>query len=188
MRAGIFGGSFDPIHMGHMIIAEYIRDYAKLDKVFFIPVGEPSHRENNLASASHRKRMVELAVEGNEYFEVSDIELGKSVKNYTIDTLREMMAQYPEYDFCEIIGEDSAAYIEQWKEYEELLNIAEFYVFKREGYTYTKDYKNIFLVNTPKIEISATMIRERVRSGATIKYLVPEKVEEYIIRENLYKK
>ena len=187
LRAGIFGGSFDPIHNGHLIIAETIREMAGLDKVIFIPVGEPSHRDNNLVAGFHRYNMVSIAIENNPYFTVSDVEIAENIKNYTIDTLKKMIELYPEYEFCEIIGEDSAQSIEKWKDYEELVKITEIYVFKRYGYNYNGGYENIKLMNTPIIEISATEIRDRIKQGKTVRYLISQKVEEYITDNKLYK-
>lgn len=187
MRAGIFGGSFNPIHMGHLVIAELIREAAKLDIVFFIPVGEPSHRENNLASGVHRLNMVNIAIKDNFYFKALDIEIKSNVRNYSIDTLKQLKKIYPDYEFSEIIGEDSAEYIDKWKNYEELLEMTNFYIFKRKGYNYSQKYKNMTLIETPYIEISATEIRKRIEEKRTIKYLVPLEVEEYIKNNNLYK-
>lgn len=183
MRLGIFGGSFDPIHIGHLIIAEYAREYMKLDKVIFIPVGEPSHRENNLLSAEKRLEMVKLAIKHNEYFEVSDIEIKAEGKNYTYDTLLEIKKKYSGASIYQIIGEDSADYLHKWKNYEELLKNCSFLVFKREGYEYIPKHEKIILMDSPKISLSATLIRNRILENKSVKYMLPNEVEAFI---NLY--
>ena len=106
MKIGIFGGSFDPIHLGHLIVAEYTKELMNLDKIIFIPVGNPSHRENSLSSWEHRLKMIELSIEDNPSFEVSKIEILSNKKNYTYDTLIELKKNYPTDEIFEIIGED----------------------------------------------------------------------------------
>lgn len=187
MRLGIFGGSFDPIHIGHLIIAEFAREYMKLDKVIFIPVGNPSHREDNLVSAIDRYNMVKIAISNNPYFEVSDIEISHKKLNYTYDTLLEIKNNYENSEIFEIIGEDSADYLHKWKNYNELLKMCKFLVFKREGFDYISNHDNIIVMNSPKISISATLIRNRIKNNMSIKYMVEETVEKYILENNLYK-
>lgn len=186
MRLGVFGGSFDPIHVGHLIIAEYAREFMKLDKVIFIPVGNPSHRENKLESNYHRYNMVKMAIKNNKNFEISDIEMRDGKINYTYDTLMELKKIYMDSDFFEIIGEDSADYLHKWKNYEELLENCNFLIFKREGFNYLSENSNVILMDSPKISLSATLIRDRLKEGKSIKYMVPNEVEEYIKLNRLY--
>ena len=188
MRLGIFGGSFDPIHIGHLIIAEFAREYMGLDKVIFIPVGNPSHREDNLVSAIDRYNMIKIAIENNPNFEVSDIEIKEGKTNYTYDTLLEVKNRYKNCEIFEIIGEDSADYLHKWKNYDKLLEMCKFLVFRREGFSYKSSHQNIILMDSPKISISATFIRNRVKENKSIRYMVEDKVEKYIIEKNLYKK
>lgn len=186
MRLGIFGGSFDPIHIGHLIIAEFAREYMKLDKVIFIPVGNPSHREDNLVSATDRYNMINVSINNNPYFEVSDIEISHEKLNYTYDTLLEIKNIYKNCEIFEIIGEDSADYLHKWKNYDELLEMCKFLVFKREGFNYNSNHENIIVMNSPKINISATLIRDRIKNNMSIKYMVEENVEKYIFEKKLY--
>lgn len=186
MRIGIFGGSFDPIHMGHLIIAEFAREYMKLDKIIFIPVGIPSHRENKLAKAKDRLNMIKKSIKDNLNFEVSDIELLNNKENFTYDTLLKLQEIYPKDELFQIIGEDSADYLHLWKNYEELIKMCKFLVFKRENFSYVSSNSNIIVMDSPKISLSATFIRERIKSGKTIKYMVPREVEEYIKEKKLY--
>lgn len=187
MRLGIFGGSFDPIHMGHLLIAEYAKEYMNLDRVVFIPVGDPSHREANLLDATHRYNMVEIAIRDNPSFEISDIEIKACGKNYTYDTLLEIKKLYPEAQIFQIIGEDSADYLHLWKNYEELIKLCKFLVFRREGYSFVSKNENIIVMDSPRISLSATLIRDRLVSGKSIKYMVSKEVEEYIRKNSLYK-
>jgi nicotinate-nucleotide adenylyltransferase len=186
MKIGIFGGSFSPIHMGHLVIAEFIRSEKNLDKVLFIPLGIPSHREDDLASVDDRINMVKLAIKSNSHFEMLDIEAKKKAKSYTVDTLRELKKIYPDDVFFEIIGEDSACYLNSWKEYEALIEETKFFVFRRNGYSYDLGLKNVEVVDTPLIDISSTVIRQRIIENKSIKYLVPEEVEEYIKKNKIF--
>lgn len=187
MRLGIFGGSFDPIHLGHLIVAEYTKELMNLDKIIFVPVGNPSHRENSLSLWEHRLKMIELSIEDNSSFEVSTIEILSNKKNYTYDTLVELKKMYPNDEIFEIIGEDSADYLHRWKNYEELISLCKFIVYKRDGYNFISGNENIMVIDSPKINISATFIRNKVKNNKSIKYLVNDKVLEYIENNKLYK-
>lgn len=186
MVIGIFGGSFDPIHTGHLIIAEYAKEFFKLDKVIFVPVGIPSHRENKLAKNTDRLEMINLAIKNNPNFEVSDIELKNENENYTYDTLLKLKEFYPKDELVQIIGEDSADYLHLWKNYSELITMCKFLVFKRENYSYKSSDSNIIVMDSPRISLSATLIRERIREGKSIKYMVSNEVEDYIKENKLY--
>ncbi len=185
MKIGIFGGSFNPIHLGHLIIAEQIREQCDLDKILFIPVGIPSHRENNLENSQKRYEMIKLAIKDNLNFKVSDIEIKNSETSYTYDTLKKLKKENPENIYFEIIGEDSAEYLDKWKEIDELLKITQFLVFRRNG-NYKQNHKNIKVLETPIIQISATQIRNKIKKKESIKYLVNERVIEYIKTNKLY--
>ncbi len=187
MKIAIFGGSFNPIHNGHLLLAEYLRDEFSIDKVIFVPVGTPSHRANNLLKASVRYKMVEIAIKNNENFDISDIEIRSNQKSYTIDTLRALKKKYPNDEIYEIVGEDSADYIHKWKNYEELVKLAKILVFQRANYNYKSTHENIILANNPLIEISSSHIRDRIRKNKSIKYMIPESIETYIKQNNLYK-
>lgn len=187
MKIGIYGGSFNPIHNGHLIIAEYVRDYYSLDKIIFIPVGIPSHRENNLVEKESRFEMVKEAIKSNKNFEISDIEIKKEGVSYSIDTLRELIKIYPEAEFYEIIGEDAAEILPTWKEIDTLMKMSKFLILHRAGSSFINSYENAEVVKGPVIEISATEIRKRAASGKSIKYLVPEIVEKIILKNRYYR-
>lgn len=186
MKIGIFGGSFNPVHNAHLIIAEYTREKYDLDKIIFVPVGVPSHRANNLLSGEERYKMLQLAIEDNSEFDVSDIEIKEKGKSYTIDTLRKMKNIYKEAEFYEIIGGDSADYIEEWKEWKEILKLSKVLVFNRKGYK-EKEYKNLYYIDSPIIEISASECRKKIEEKKNlVKYYLNSKVYEYIIENKLY--
>lgn len=194
MKIGIFGGSFNPIHSGHLIIAEYCRCLLKLDRILFIPTGNPPHKNvSDLLNAEQRLRMVQRAIEDNPKFMVSDIEVTKDGLCYTIDTVNTLMRD-PQYKHCFfrlLIGADSLLELHTWKSPEELLNLLPCIVMKRPGSDLTqaaswlKDQYTV--VETPLIQISASDIRRRIQKGESIKYLVPEIVRESIQKEKIYK-
>lgn len=186
MKIGIFGGSFNPVHNGHIFIAKYIMEKKSLDKIIFIPVGLPSHRENNLLSSKHRLNILSLALENEKSFEISDIELKEEKVSYTIDTLRKIKEIYPNDEIYEIIGEDSAAYFEKWKDYKEVLKLSKVLVFMRKNSIVKENFENMEFLDTPYIDISATMVRENIRKGIDISNLIDEKVYEYIKNNKLY--
>ena len=201
MNLGVFGGSFNPIHLGHLILAEQMREHFALEKVLFIPAKEPPHKRNHaLAPAADRREMVRLAVAGNEAFEVSDIELRREGASYTIDTIQELQRRFgagAELHF--IIGSDTVRELPTWHRVGELLRLCEFVIGARPGHeARVREHLSGILsdeelsaleartVTIRLIQISATDIRERVRSGRSIRYLVPSAVEEYIAKRGLY--
>jgi len=200
MKVGIIGGSFDPIHFGHLIMAEHLRIEKKLDKIIFIPTGYAPHKKY-LNSGEIRIEMVNIAIENNEHFLVCDIEIKKNKINYTIDTLRELKLKYPDCDFYFIIGLDNLYNLETWNEVENLGEMAKFLVshrifneklsnenIKDKCLELSKKYKlNIEIVDTPIIEISSSNIRERIKKELSINYLAPRRVIEYIENNGLYK-
>lgn len=180
MRIGIFGGSFNPIHIGHLLIAERVREMAELDRIIFVPVGIPCHKENKLLDSKLRQELILKCIEDRKYFEVSDIELKTGETNYTYDTLVKFREKYKEDTFVEIIGEDSAEYLHTWKNYEKLVEETEIFVFRRKGSSYRSLHKNIKVLDTPIIELSSTEIRNRLKEGKSIAYMVPEKIEKIL--------
>ncbi len=187
-RIGFFGGTFNPIHMGHLAIAQMAQERFKLDKVIFIPSHQPPHKNiAPLASAKDRYKMVRLATAGNEYFEVSDVETKRIGKSYTVDTLRHFREIYPaKVKFFFIIGGDSLGTLAQWKNIDEILKLATFIVVNRPGYSDIKNIKHL-TVTKPGIDISSSYLRERINSGTSVRYLVPEAIYHYIIKHGLYK-
>lgn len=199
MKIGIMGGTFNPIHNGHLILSEYIREEANLDKIIFIPAGRPPHKKNpEVLNSNTRKEMLDLAIESNSYFEVSTLEIDKDDISYTIDTVNELKKIYPKDEIYLIIGGDSLLELEKWKDFKRLISITNFIVVDRHGSSSEEVIKkikelnrtyngNITRFHSPIIEISSTDIRKRIKKGLSIKYLVPEGVEEHIISKELYK-
>lgn len=199
MKVGIMGGTFDPIHLGHLAMAESAREIFALDEVLFIPSARPPHKvERFVTPEVHRLMMTYLATQSNEKFTVSPMEFLREGLSYTLDTmnaLREKFGAAAELFF--IIGADSMADLSKWYKARELVSKVHFIATKRPGvevdlpaleeFFGEAAMAHIHQVETPGLEISSTDIRERVRAGRSIKYLVPEVVEEYIARERLYK-
>jgi nicotinate-nucleotide adenylyltransferase len=186
------GGVFNPVHMAHLIAAEEVRGQLQLDKVLFIPSANPPHKNAaDIAPAEQRLDMVSLAVKGNKFFEVSDIEILRSGKSYTVDTLIALNEKYNDAKFYLIIGIDQLIEFHAWKGPETILTLAEIIAINRPGYSETEiknDYrKKVTHLQIPDIEISGSSIRQRIKENKSIKYLVPEAVERYITENNLYK-
>jgi len=193
-KLGVMGGTFNPIHHGHLVAAEIIRDEFSLDEVLFVPSGKPPHKDNDeIASPEHRWMMTLLATANNEYFSASAIEIERGGESYTRDTLLELKKIYGERtQMYFITGADAIAEISTWHRTEDLPRLAKFIAASRPGYKL--DWEKIdprfrkatYLVEVPALAISSTEIRRRIREGKTIKYLVPEVVERYIYKNKLY--
>lgn len=197
-KYGIFGGSFNPIHYGHLMICEYIKEEMGLNKVIFIPTGNPPHKELEL-SAKDRYEMVRLAISPNPDFEISDIETTRVKKSYTVDTIRELKKIYKEEKLYFLIGLDSLFQLKTWMKIEDLSQEIEFVVALRPGYLDKEEINKeidflrenfgtkINLINTPLYEISSTDLRDRIREGKSLRYLIPKKVLDYIEESGFYK-
>ncbi len=193
MIIGIFGGTFNPIHTGHLIITEYCRCLLNMDRILFIPAGIPPHKKaETLPEPKHRYKMVELAVESNPCFDVTDIEIRKNSPSYTIDTVKQLMQDpyYSRHTLQLLIGADSLLDLHTWKSADELLNLIHCVVMKRPGsepnQTDSRFERKYHLIETPCIQISASEIRERIHQKQSVRYLVPEAVRQYIKQESLY--
>ena len=198
MKIGIMGGTFDPIHLGHLATAEAVRELFALDEILFIPTARPPHKLGKTVTDSrHRLEMTHLATRSNKFFRVSDMELKRTGLSYTLDTmnaLHKIFGNSTELFF--IIGADSLADLSKWYSARELVASCHFIATTRQGveldFSAVENFfgsaanEHIHRVTTPGLEISSTDIREKVRLGRSIKYLVPEVVEEYILRERLY--
>ncbi len=189
MKIGIFGGTFDPIHHGHLITAQSVREIRKLDKIIFIPTYISPHKTNiKTSSAEDRMNMIKISIEGIDFFEVSDFEINKHDISYTVDTLREFKKYYDEIEL--IIGYDNIFKFYTWKEPDEIMNLAKVIVLKRKSSQpiefIDKYVERATFVQTRGIEISATDIRHRVHKGLPIHYLVPKEIEKYILDHKLY--
>jgi nicotinate-nucleotide adenylyltransferase len=199
MKIGLIGGTFDPIHYGHLILAEYVRESCKLDKVIFIPTGLPPHKDlSKVKDSETRLKMTKLGTNSNPYFQVSDIETYRIGISYTIDTLLEFKELYPRDQIYFIMGADSLFDLSTWKDYQKIIQAVNLIAVNRPGGKNhligekIKEYNeafgsNIIEVESPLIDISSLDIRTRVKNGKSIKYLLPSIVEDYISRNNLYK-
>lgn len=198
MKLGLIGGTFNPIHLGHLIISEYLRETFPLDRIIFIPSGNPPHKSSiDMASSEHRKEMVEIATKSNPNFLVSSIETDRLGKSYTVDTMREFKTQYPDDQLYFIIGADSLFELDCWKDFKTLATITTFLLSSRPGLDEEEIYNkinqlkyeydaNIIYIKVPLVDISSTSIRERARKHQSLKYLVTDGVEEYIKSNHLY--
>lgn len=197
-KIGIMGGTFNPIHMAHLIIAEEAYEQLSLDKVLFMPSKKPPHKLNeDIVSDQHRANMISLSIEGNDHFELSSLELNREGITYTADTLRELRAKYSDTSYYFIMGGDSLFMVETWWKPEIIFELAHIVVAIRgeakeelkNKITYLTDKYNasIHLLKTPNIEISSHELRNYKREGKSIRYYVPEPVYNYIIEQNLYR-
>lgn len=196
IKIGIMGGTFDPIHYAHLATAEFIRDKYKLDKILFIPSGNPPHK-GNVTDKYDRYNMVMLATRNNDDFLVSDLEIKKSKRSYTVDTLKELREMYPNATVYFITGADAICDIENWKDVEGNFKLATFIAATRPGISLLRAQEkieklerkynaNIISVYVPSLDISSTYIRDQLREGKSIRYLVPESVGKYIDENKLY--
>ena len=195
---GVFGGAFNPIHTGHLLLAEYIREEFKLEKVVFVPAGKPPHKQDNeMASAQHRYNMVQLAISQNPFFEISSTEIDRKGTSYTSDTLKEMKDCYPDRKIGFICGADSIVNLTTWHNISEIFALSELIVagrkdvqdaeFQSQLCLFEDQYNAKFhFASTPLIEISSTLIRKRLNNGLSIRYMVPDKVFNYIQLHMLY--
>ena len=199
-KIGVLGGTFDPIHMGHLIVAEDIREKLGLGEVLFIPAGRPwlkLKEEKHVSAGRHRLEMVRLATTSNPHFKVSTIEIDRPGLSYSVDTILELKGKLGAgCDIYFIVGPDALASLALWKEPARLLEICQVVCIGRPGHAKI-DLRSldssvpgastrIMMVDVPHIEISATEIRRRVAQGLSIRYLVPEAVEKYIAEHRLY--
>ena len=214
MRLGLFGGTFNPIHIGHLRAALEVREAFDLDRLLLIPSAHPPHKSpDDMASAEDRLEMVRLVVQGTPWFEASDVELARSGPSYTIETLRCFQNRFGQDSTIHfIVGLDAFSEITTWKSYQQLFATAHFIVMARpgskvqdlEGFIHThisKDYQydgtsnryshpkwcSIFCLNITHLDISATQIRKLIRQGHSIRFLVPDKVEEFVKKKGLYR-
>jgi nicotinate-nucleotide adenylyltransferase len=189
MKVGLFFGSFNPIHTGHLIIANHVLNETDLDKVWFIVSPQnPLKKSKTLLNKYHRLHLVRLAIEGDGRMRASDIEFGLPTPSYTVDTLTYLKEKYPKHEFSVIMGSDSLQNLHKWKNYEVILKNYQLYIYRRPASELTQPAeKNIHLLDAPLLEISATQIRYIIKSGKSIRYMVPENVMEEIEKCGYYK-
>ncbi|MFM8885983.1 MAG: nicotinate-nucleotide adenylyltransferase [Chthoniobacterales bacterium] len=184
MRIGIIGGSFDPIHHGHLILARAAKEELGLDRVLFVPANKSPHKtDTKPATAEDRIEMVRLATDGEEGFEASDIELRRPAPSYTVDTLRELKQSHPRDEFVLLIGADNVAKFDTWREPDEIRRLAQIAVLDRAGHAVAGDWPIVRRL----VDISSTGIRARVAAGDSIRYLTPDAVCDYIAAHSLYR-
>ena len=201
MKIGLFGGTFDPIHVGHLILAEQVREVFELNKVIFIPSSSPPHKNaKDITPASLRLKMVELAIQGNDFFEISTIELDRSNPSYSIDTVKEFRKKHSIDSLFFIVGTDSLFEMHAWYKVDELVKLCQFIYVYRPGFSIQgKSGKDLRLdvetfndltrhsVKIAPMGVSSTEIRMRIAERRSIRYLVPNGVLKFIENEGLYK-
>ena len=184
MKIGLYGGSFDPIHHGHLILAREAREQLGLDRVLFIPAALSPHKLASTPTPGEaRREMVAAAVAGEPGFACEDCDLRRAGPSFAIETVRELRARWPDAEFFYLIGHDNVAKLPTWHSYEELRRAVQFVVFGRGEHDAPHDFPTI----VRRVDISATEIRSRVAQGRSIRYLVPEPVREIIEQRRLYK-
>jgi nicotinate-nucleotide adenylyltransferase len=189
IHTGIFFGSFNPIHIGHLIIANTMLERVGLDKIMFVVSPQnPLKEKSNLIPEYDRLEMVRRAVYENSSFELSDIEFKMPRPSYTIDTLSYLYDKYPERKFSVIIGQDNLEQLPRWKNFEKILEYYPLLVYPRAHSKKTSldDHEKIQMIEAPIIEVSASFIRDNVKKGLSIKYLVPQEVEQYILEKKIF--
>ena len=187
MKIGLYFGSFNPIHIGHLIIANTLYDRTDLDEVWFVVSPQnPFKKQQSLVHEFDRLRMVELAIEGHFHFRASDVEFRMPKPSYTIDTLTYLSDQYPHHKFCLFLGSDNLKHFKKWKNHEAILEHYEVLVYPRPGDPVIFEHPKVRTIEAPLLDISATFIRKSIQEGHSVKYLLPEKVEEYMLAKKLY--
>ncbi|WCZ33001.1 nicotinate-nucleotide adenylyltransferase [Corynebacterium massiliense] len=193
-RIGIMGGTFDPIHHGHLVAASEVAHRFSLDQVVFVPTGQPWQKaDRDVTEAEHRYLMTMVATASNPRFTVSRVDIDRGGPTYTIDTLADIREFYPDAELFFITGADALGSIMQWRDWEEMLDMARFVGVTRPGYELTKDalpadsQDSIDLIDIPAMAISSTDCRKRAAAGYPVWYLVPDGVVQYIAKNKLYR-
>ena len=197
-KIGIMGGTFNPIHNAHLLLAENAREQFGLDRIIFIPSGQPYMKQREIIpSGEFRYQMVKMAIQENPYFTCSRLEIDRPGRTYTVDTLRELKKMYPGDELFFIMGADSLCSMEQWYQFENIFELAAILVAVRDETSETKlndiishmktNYlADIRMILTERIDISSTVIREKIKNGKSVRYLLPKECTEYICLKNLY--
>lgn len=193
MKIGLYFGTFNPIHVGHLIIANHMAEHADLDQVWMVVTPHnPLKKKNTLLDDYHRLQMVHLATEDFPKIKPSDIEFKLSQPNYTVNTLVHLQEKYPQNEFSLIMGEDNLKSLHKWKNFDTILAHHDIYVYPRislepENTTF-KNHSKIHVIDAPVVEISSTFIRDNIKKGKNVQPLLPAKVWEFIDHNNFYKK
>ena len=190
MKTGLFFGSFNPFHIGHKIIASYMVEFTDLKQVCLVVSPQnPEKKKNTLLSQHHRLMIITREIEDNPKLTVSDIEFNLPKPNYTINTLVHLKERFPKKKFCLIMGADNLENFHKWKNYEQILNEHQIYVYPRKGFNKENiTHKNIHIIEgVPEIQISASFIRNQIQQKKDVSYMMPEKSWQYIDQMNFYK-
>ena len=189
MKIGLFFGSFNPMHIGHKIIASYIQEFSDLDKVMFIVSPKnPFKKKESLLDEHHRLMIIRMEVEDNTKLEVSNIDFSMPQPSYTIDTLVRLQEKYPKNEYSLIMGADNLQNIHKWKNYQQILDNYTIYIYARSGFEIKNSHNNIHVVKgVPELDISSSFIRKSIKEGKNISYLMPEKAWKYLNEMNFYK-
>ena len=188
-RIGVMGGTFDPIHHGHLVAASEVAHSFGLDEVVFVPTGQP-WQKSGVSDSEHRYLMTVIATASNPSFTVSRVDIDREGPTYTIDTLRDLKAKRPDAEFFFITGADAVAQILSWRDHDELWDLAHFVAVSRPGHVLSTDglpSDNVSQLEVPALSISSTDCRSRVREGDPVWYLVPDGVVQYIAKHHLYR-
>jgi nicotinate-nucleotide adenylyltransferase len=190
MKIGLYFGSFNPIHIGHMIIGNHVLSHCKIDRLWFVvSPHNPLKETSSLLNENHRLHLVRLAIENESKFKASNIEFSLPRPSYTIDTISYLSDKYPQHEFSIVMGSDSFFNIKKWKNYKELLKQCKIIIYKRPGFEPDISLcKNIELVNAPLLDISSTYIRNLIKEKKSIRYLVKDEVMEDILANGYYSK
>ncbi|MEO6681613.1 MAG: nicotinate (nicotinamide) nucleotide adenylyltransferase [Ginsengibacter sp.] len=189
MRIGLYFGSFNPVHYGHLIIASHVANNTNCDQVWFIVTPQnPLKTQKSLLNESHRKHLIDLAIENDPQLRSSNIEFNLPRPSYTIDTLTYLSDLYPQHSFSVIMGSDAFSNIKKWKNWETLLKNYEVIIYERPGFSVDKAllYKNTSILKAPLLQISSTMIREMIKNKKPIRYLLPDIIIEEIHNQQYY--
>lgn len=189
MKIGLFFGSFNPIHHGHLMVASFIANHTDLQQVWLVVSPQNPHKtQSSLLNEYDRLHLAQLAIEDDDQIKVSDIEFKLPKPSYTIDTLTYLEEKYPQHQFYVIMGSDSFQNLPKWKNFEALVKNYQFIVYRRPGFEITEKYgADVTYLEAPMLELSATLIRNNCKDGITIRYLVPEDVRLEIERNNYFK-
>jgi len=190
MKIGLFFGSFNPIHIGHLIIGNHIAESTDLDQVWFVvSPHNPLKQKSTLLKDRDRLHLVNLAIGDNPKLKVSDIEFGLPQPSYTIDTLAYISEKHPNHQFSLIMGGDNLGSFHKWKNYEVILEHYSIFVYKRSGHTTSSigKHKNITVLDVPLLDVSASFIRNSIKAGRSVQYLLPDAVLKYVDEMNLYR-
>ncbi len=209
MRIGILGGTFNPIHIGHIRGAISTYETFLLDKMIFLPTGIPPHKKDDVANAEYRYEMIKLSIDELNFCEVSRYEIDSNKVSYTIDSVRYFKNAYPDDELFFIVGTDAFYYLSSWKDYKDLIELVSFIVVRRPEYDtqiilnkyrnivnfqevkkkakYSAKPKTVYIYTPPAFDVSSSAIRNKIKRDECIKYLVPEKVEKFIIEKGLYR-